>query len=119
MNESRLRKILAVAMLYGTVLAAAVMFVGAILYLVAHPGARLEVHLFEGEPARYRNPVDIVQAAFHGHFGSLIQIGVVLLLLNPLIRVALAVVGCLASRDFLYTAISGFVLLVLLVSYFV
>jgi uncharacterized membrane protein len=46
------------------------------------------------------------------------MIGVVLLLINPLIRVAFAAVGFAAQRNRLYTVISLAVLGVLLLSFF-
>jgi uncharacterized membrane protein len=46
------------------------------------------------------------------------MIGVVLLLINPVVRVAFAAFGFAAQRDRLYTLISLLVLVVLLVSFF-
>ena len=46
------------------------------------------------------------------------MIGVVLLLINPLIRVAFAAVGFAAQRNKLYTVISLVVLGVLVLSFF-
>jgi uncharacterized membrane protein len=52
------------------------------------------------------------------HRRSLIMIGVVLLLINPVIRVAFAAVGFAAQRNGLYTVVSLVVLGVLVLSFF-
>ena len=61
----------------------------------------------------------IFRQALRGNDDCLIQAGVLLLLLNPLVRVALAAAGYAASRDRLYAGIAALVLAVLVVSYFV
>jgi uncharacterized membrane protein len=48
----------------------------------------------------------------------LIMIGVALLLINPLVRVAFAAFGFAAQKDRLYTLISLLVLAVLVISFF-
>jgi len=79
-------------------------------------------HVFSGEPKYFENPISMVKRAFDlkdvGHRRSLIMIGVVLLLINPLVRVAFAAFGFAAQGDRLYTVISLIVLAVLIFSFF-
>jgi uncharacterized membrane protein len=63
--------------------------------------------------------VAILRAALQGNDDSWMQVGVLLLLVNPLVRVALAALGYAAGRDRLYAGIAGLVFAVLVVSYFV
>ncbi len=119
MNDERFRTLLANVMLYGVLLAVAVMLVGGIVYLSENADRRPGDHVFTGEPADLRHPVAIVRAAFAGNDTSVIQVGVLLLLLNPLLRVALAAAGYAASGDRLYAIISTVVFTVLVVSFFV
>jgi uncharacterized membrane protein len=109
-------------MLSGVLTAAAVMGAGLIWFLATHQGLPPGDHVFRGEPKYLDNPISMIQRAFDdtgvGHRRSLIMIGVVLLLLNPVVRVAFAACGFAAQRDRLYTLISLLVLAVLLVSFF-
>lgn len=109
-------------MLSGVLMAGAIMAAGLIWFLATHDGMRPGDHLFSGEPKYFENPITMVQRALDlkdlGHRRSLIMIGVVLLLINPLVRVAFAASGFAVQRDHLYTAISLIVLAVLFLSFF-
>lgn len=106
-------------MVWGVLLAAAVMLMGGTIFLIEDWNQRPGDHKFTGEPGDLRHPVAIFKAAISGNDDSVIQVGVLLLLANPLIRVALAAWGYAASRDRLYAAVSTIVLAVLVVSFFV
>ena len=122
MNDAQLQNSLARVMLTGVLVAAAVMVAGLIWFVVTHDGMPTGDHVFSGDPKYFENPVSMLQRAldrnYVGHRRSLIMIGVVLLLINPLIRVAFAAVGFAAQRNRLYTVISLAVLGVLLLSFF-
>lgn len=119
MKEERLRRLLARMMVWGVLLAAAIMIVGLAIFLWHHAGQRPGDHKFTGEPADLRHPVAIFRAALRGNDDCFLQVGVLLLLLNPLARVALAAAGYAMTRDRLYTGIAAVVFAVLVVSYFV
>jgi uncharacterized membrane protein len=122
MNDTQLQNSLARLMLTGVLLAAVVMGAGLIWFVATHEGMPPGDHVFSGEPKYFENPVSMLLRAFDlkavGHRRSLIMIGVVLLLLNPLVRVAFAALGFAAQRDKLYTAISLVVFGVLVLSFF-
>ena len=122
MNDAQLQNSLARVMLTGVLVAAAVMGAGLIWFVATHEGMPPGDHLFSGEPKYFENPVSMLERAVSlkaiGHRRSVIMIGVVLLLINPLIRVAFAAVGFAAQRNRLYTVISLAVLGVLLLSFF-
>jgi uncharacterized membrane protein len=122
MKDEQLQSQLARLMLSGVLTAAAVMGAGLIWFLATHEGLPPADHIFRGEPKYLENPVSMIQRTFDledvGHRRSLVMIGVVLLLINPVVRVAFAAFGFAAQRDRLYTLISLLVLVVLLVSFF-
>jgi len=122
MKDEQIQNSLARVMLGGTLMAAAIIAIGLLWFLATHVGVSPGDHVFSGEPKYYENPILMVQRAFDlhevGHRRSLIMIGVVLLLINPMIRVAFAAVGFAAQKDRLYTVVSLFVLLVLVFSFF-
>jgi uncharacterized membrane protein len=114
--------LLARVMVIGTLVAAAIIAAGLLWYLSAHPGEAPGDHLFTGEPRYFENPAQMLHRAFAldstGHRRSFAMVGIVLLLLNPLIRVFLAGAGYLLERNRLYALISGIVFVVLLASFF-
>ena len=122
MNDAQLQNSLARVMLTGVLVAAAIMAAGLIWFVATHEGTPPGDHIFSGEPKYFENPVGMLQRALDlntvGHRRSLVMIGVVLLLINPLIRVAFAAVGFAAQRDKLYAGISLVVLGVLALSFF-
>lgn len=119
---NRLNALLAQVMLTGTLVAAAIIAAGLVWYLSAHVGAPPGDHLFRGEPKFFESPSVMVRHvfAFHedGHRRSLAMCGILLLLLNPLLRVGLAGVGYLLEKDRLFAGVSAIVFAVLLVSFF-
>ena len=122
MKDEQLQNQLARVMLSGVFIAAAVMGAGLIWFLATHEGLSPGDHIFRGEPKYFENPLSMIQRALDlgelGHRRSLVMIGVVLLLINPLVRVAFAAFGFAAQKDRLYTLISLLVLAVLVVSFF-
>jgi uncharacterized membrane protein len=52
--------------------------------------------------------------ALHGRASEIIQLGLLVLILTPIARVFICVVGFFTQRDLLYVAVSGLVLAVLL-----
>ena len=60
-----------------------------------------------------RTVAGILQSAAHFNSEGLMQVGLVLLILTPVARVALAVVGFALERDRFYTVVSLIVLVIL------
>jgi uncharacterized membrane protein len=122
MKDEQIQNALARVMLSGVLIAAAIMGAGLIWFLATHDGLPPGDHIFSGEPKYFENPVSMIKRAFDlkdvGHRRSLIMIGVVLLLINPVVRVAFAAFGFAAQRDRIYSIISLLVLTVLLLSFF-
>jgi len=119
MKDATIQNLLARTMIYGVLIAAGVMLVGGVIYLMHDGSLPVRDHRFNGEPLDLRKPVDIAQAAWRGNTLSLIQIGVLLLLANPFVRTLFSIVGFGAQRDWLYAGISFLVLAILGISFFV
>lgn len=118
MKDAALQNSLARLMLYGVLLAAAVLLAGGVAYLISHGGQPPGDHVFHGEPRSLRDPIAIFRDALSGSDSALIQVGVLLLLANPFLRVAFAAFGFAAGGDRLYAIISFIVLGVLTCSFF-
>ena len=100
----------------GVLLSALVVSAGGILYLTQNAGKPAGRRKFHREPERLRNPVEVVQEAMELHPRAVMQLGVLLLILTPVVRVAFTVLVFLAQRDVKFVAVTVFVLAVLLLS---
>jgi uncharacterized membrane protein len=96
-----------------TGVAGMVILAGGILLLVRQGDAVASFHTFIGEPASLRFVPQIVAAAFHGHTLAIVQCGILLLIMTPVIRVLFVGIGYLVERDWLYVAVAVIVLVVL------
>jgi len=94
-----------------TSLAAASTYIkqGFTLYLIRHGGETVDYRVFRGEPAIYCSPIGIVQAVLEGRRG-MIQLGLLVLIAVPILRVLLSFVTFLHWKDFTYVGITGLVL---------
>jgi uncharacterized membrane protein len=105
----------------GVLLAAAVVLVGGVLYLARHGGDPVpdwrEFPVKE-EPEVGRDPVGIVRSAVTLHGRGLIQLGLLLLILTPIARVALLCLVFLRQRDRVFVVVTLLVLAVLFFSLF-
>jgi uncharacterized membrane protein len=113
MDDKRLEGIIGQLLRAGVLLSAAVVTAGGLLYLVRNYAVRVSYRSFVAGGAEIRTVSGIVRAAAHLNSEALIQAGLVLLILTPVARVAIAVVGFALERDRLYAAVSLIVLLIL------
>lgn len=98
----------------GVTLAAAIVIAGGILYLI-HNGHDMPMdHVFRGEPADLRQIPGVLNEvlAFHGR--GIIQLGILLLILTPVARVAFSVFAFWQQRDRLYIIVTSIVLVILI-----
>jgi uncharacterized membrane protein len=102
----------------GVLLAAAVVFLGGVLYLARHGGERADDRIFHGEPADLRSPAGIVEDALALSSRGIIQLGILLLIATPVARVIFSVFAFARQRDYVYVAVTLVVLAVLLYSLF-
>ena len=100
----------------GVLLAAAVVLVGGVMYLMHATGPRHDYSHFHGVAQALRTPSGIWKGVVHGDAQSVIQLGLLLLIATPVMRVVFAGVGFLMEHDWLYFWVSFVVLAVLLYS---
>ena len=115
-DDERMEQIVSGMLRVGVLTAASLVLLGGVMYLFQHPGPIPDYRHFHGEPAKLRDPVMIFWGAIHGHASELVQLGLLVLILTPIARVFVCVVGFFSQRDRLYVAVSGLVLAVLLYS---
>jgi uncharacterized membrane protein len=109
-SEQKLEALLSNLLKYGVLLASAVVLFGGIIYLVNYGTEPITYRFFYGEPERLRSPVGIVKAVQDGYSDAVIQLGLLILVSIPVIRVIISLFTFLKQRDFTYFFISLLVL---------
>ena len=102
----------------GVLLAAAVVLIGAVLYLAAHAFEHIDFSHFHAVAAGLDSVHGVAHGVFAGDSQAVMQLGLLLLVATPVTRVALSLVSFAAERDWLYVVITLIVLGVLVASLF-
>lgn len=100
----------------GVLLAAFVVSIGAIVYLVRHGRAPVDYRIYHGEPADLRELRGIVRDSLALRGRGIIQLGLLLLIATPVARVAFSIVAFAKERDRLYVVFTLIVFSILLYS---
>lgn len=98
----------------GVTLAAAIVIVGGILYLIHNGHDTPQGHIFRGEPADLRQVPGVLHDVLALRGRGIIQLGILLLILTPVARVAFSVFAFWQQRDRLYIIITLIVLVILI-----
>jgi uncharacterized membrane protein len=117
-SDQRVEQLLGILLRTGVSIAAAVVGLGAIVYLWRHGHERPAFGVFHGEPDDARTVSGILHSALTGHGRGLIQLGLLLLIATPVARIAFSLVAFVRQRDRLYVAITSLVLAMLLFGLF-
>jgi uncharacterized membrane protein len=116
MTDHEVDEIIGGLLRYGVMLAAAVVTLGGIWYLIEYGATSPSYHVFRGEPSDLRSLRGIFSGMLEFHPRSIIQFGLLLLIATPVARVAFSVVAFIMQRDRTYVVITLIVLAVLLFS---
>ncbi len=115
-TEQRVDEIIGTLLRIGVIVAAALVLSGGVLYLVRHGSTIPDYRAFHGEPAYLRGVSGILSAARTLDGPGLIQLGLLVLLATPLVRVAFSVLAFALQRDRTYVVVTSIVLAVLFYS---
>ena len=116
--EQRTEIVIAYLLRAGVLTAALVVILGAVLYLGAHPAARVDYRTFHAVPDALRTVHGIVHAAFSGDSRAIMQLGLLVLIATPIVRVMFSVAAFSIEGDRMYVLFTMIVLVVLLYSLF-
>jgi uncharacterized membrane protein len=100
----------------GVLLSAAIVFLGAAIYLVRHGHSPVDYRMFRGEPSDLRSVRGIFRDAIAFEGRGIIQLGLLLLIATPVARVAFSIFGFAEEHDRMYVIVASIVLLILLYS---
>ncbi len=112
-NDEKVERIIGTLLRIGVSVSAAVVFLGALVYLVRNGSAVPAYGTFQGEPADLTALKGIADAALSFSGRGIIQFGLVLLMLTPVARVAFSIAAFALEHDRLYVIIASIVLAVL------
>ena len=115
-NDQRVEIVIGNLLRAGVMLSAAIVVVGAAIYLVRHGHEPANYRVFAGEPNELKHIRGIMRSVAGGHGRGLIQLGLLLLIATPVARVAFSVAAFALEKDRLYIVVTLIVLGVLLLS---
>ncbi len=115
-NDHHIEVIVGNLLRTGVLLAGAVVVIGGAIFLARHGRAVPQYHVFHGEPVALCTVSGIVREAVSLRGRDIIQLGLLLLIATPILRVAFSVVGFALERDCLYVGVTLVVLAVLVFS---
>ncbi len=115
-NDHRLEAGIGSMLRAGVTLSAMIMLTGGVMYL-RHPGGPApDYRHFHSASAEALSIRGTLAGVAHGSSLAIIQLGILLLIATPVVRVIFALVGFLREKDRLYTMVSAIVLAILLFS---
>ena len=102
----------------GVIIAGSIMLIGAILFLIRHGNEFPHYHSFKFDLFDITDPSLVLKGLFELKSIALMQLGVLVLIATPVMRVIVSVIAFLYERDFMYVVFTLIVLAVLLFSLF-
>ena len=102
----------------GVIIAAVVVLIGGIFYLIHHGSQTPNYGTFHGQPSDARSLAGIIDTVTSFQPQAVIRFGFLLLIATPVLRVAFSVIGYAMEKDYKYVSITLIVLAILLYSLF-
>jgi uncharacterized membrane protein len=115
-SDERVEAILGNLLRAGVIIAATVVLVGGVFFLIRYGATSPDYRTFRGEPANLRSVSGILTDAVNLRSRGLIQLGLLLLVATPVARVVFSVFAFACQRDLTYVVLTLIVLAVLLYS---
>ncbi len=115
-TDEQIEQIVSILLRSGVALAALVVLVGGVLYLIRFGSTLPNYVVFRGEPVDLGSVSGILREVLSLHARGLIQLGLLLLIATPVARVAFSLLAFALQRDRIYTVVTLIVLGVLIFS---
>jgi uncharacterized protein len=109
----------------GVLLSFLVIAVGLVVLLIStyaqssHPGLAAVFPPPRGHAEVLRSPIEVLSGLSQGDPNAVVILGLMILLATPIVQVVVSALTFLMGRDWTYLAITGFVLAILTLSFFV
>ncbi|CAN5325498.1 DUF1634 domain-containing protein [soil metagenome] len=100
----------------GVIASMSVVMLGGVIFLYRHGQAIPDYRVFKGVPDFVAHINSLFEGAFALRGQAIIQLGIVLLIATPIMRVIFSAIGFVLEKDYLYLGISMLVLLIIFIS---
>ena len=117
-SERALEQVIGRLLQIGVLVSALVVVIGGIALLVRYGSAPTDFRSFRREPSELTTLGGIARGAYLLDSHATIQLGLVLLIATPIVRVGLTLIAFGWQRDRLYVGITAFVLMLLVYGFF-
>jgi uncharacterized membrane protein len=115
-TDKSIERMVSVVLRVGVIISGSIVLGGGIYYLLAHGHETEPYHVFAAANQMDRTVPGIVQGVLALRSRSIIQLGLLALILTPILRVAFSLVGFALERDRKFVVITSIVFAVLLYS---
>ena len=112
-DDDAIERLLARLLQAGVALATLLVVAGGIVFLLHHGRETPRYSRFAGEPAELSSVAGIIGSALRGDGRGLIQLGLLVLVATPVLRVAGSLVAFLMLKDRTYVVLTSIVLMLL------
>jgi uncharacterized membrane protein len=100
----------------GVIVSMVVIVAGGLLYVLRSSGEYVNYSSFDSRQAEFSSIADIFSGSIVFNPKAVIQIGILLLIFTPVVRVVFSIFSFLIEKDYLYVAIGLIVLTVIMFS---
>lgn len=118
-KDRKIEALLGNLLLIGVILSAIFVLGGGILYLFQHRRSLPQYAAFSAEPDSLMKLPALIQGVGNLRSLAIIQLGILILIATPVLRVIFSVVAFLYEKDYLYVFFTLVVLAILLYSLFI
>lgn len=103
---------------YGVLISGIIAIIGGLWYLYQQGSGIPHYTSFNGEPAGYTTLTGIFEGLGRGSATEIIQLGVVILIATPILRIIFSLISFIVEKDKMYVMITLLVLAIILFSMF-
>jgi uncharacterized membrane protein len=114
--DQKMDAIMGILLRSGVILAALIVLVGGILFMMRHKTPVTDYHIFSGEPTDLRTIPGIFANVKAFRARGLIQLGLLVLIATPVSRVVFSLLAFMYQKDWKYVVFTAIVLGLLLYS---
>lgn len=118
MTDYDVEQLIGQVLRYGVLISGSVAIAGGIWYLYQMGSGIPHYTKFNGEPAGYTSLTGIIEGLKNGSATEIIQLGVLILIATPIIRIIFSLISFIFEKDKLYIFITFIVLSIILFSMF-
>jgi uncharacterized membrane protein len=117
--DQDIEQLIGLQLRYGVITASVIVLLGGLLYLYQSGSSGiLSYHTFIGTKAGFTTVNEIITGLKTINAKSVIQLGVIVLIATPILRIAFSLIGFILEKDRLYIGITFIVLSVMMISIF-